>query len=73
MPKNYSFVKRLGRGAEGDVWLAVDGDTNSLVAVKMVPRGPPTWRLTMIGREVRRCGGLAWYAGMLGAVQRVMR
>lgn len=35
MPSQYSFVKRLGRGAQGDVWLAVDGDSNSLVAVKV--------------------------------------
>ncbi|KAI8463878.1 MAG: kinase-like domain-containing protein [Monoraphidium minutum] len=53
MPSNYSFVKRLGKGTQGDVWLAVDSETNTLVAVKLVPRGPPAWRLTMIGREAR--------------------
>ncbi|GBF89249.1 hypothetical protein Rsub_02126 [Raphidocelis subcapitata] len=60
MPKNYGFVKRLGRGAQGEVWLAVDDESNEMVAVKLIPRGPPAWRLTMIGREARmmaRLGG----------------
>jgi serine/threonine protein kinase len=35
MPSNYSFVKRLGKGSQGDVWLAVDSDANQLVAVKV--------------------------------------
>jgi hypothetical protein len=35
MPSQYSFVKRLGKGTQGDVWLAVDGTTNGLVAVKV--------------------------------------
>jgi len=35
MPSNYSFVKRLGRGTQGDVWLAVDSKNNELVAVKV--------------------------------------
>ncbi|KIZ02564.1 hypothetical protein MNEG_5396 [Monoraphidium neglectum] len=81
LPSNYSFIKRLGKGTQGDVWLAVDSKTNRLVAVKaprhasfdspfkqpppflapgprlllpqLVPRGPPAWRLTMVGREAR--------------------
>ena len=35
LPGNYSFVKRLGEGAQGQVWLAVNNDTNELVAVKV--------------------------------------
>lgn len=35
LPSNYSFVKRLGKGTQGDVWLAVDSNSNQLVAVKV--------------------------------------
>lgn len=35
LPGNYSFAKRLGAGAQGEVWLAVDNDTNDLRAVKV--------------------------------------
>jgi hypothetical protein len=57
LPSNYTFVKRLGRGAQGDVWLAVESQTQTYVAVKIVPRGPPACRVTMLGRAVGGGGG----------------
>eukprot|EP00879_Flechtneria_rotunda_P014356 GHRR01014996.1.p1 GENE.GHRR01014996.1~~GHRR01014996.1.p1 ORF type:complete len:334 (+),score=99.83 GHRR01014996.1:698-1699(+) len=53
LPPQYKFVKRLGKGTEGDVWLCTDTVRNCMVAVKLVPRGPPAWRLNMVGREGR--------------------
>ncbi|KAF8068177.1 CIPK28 [Scenedesmus sp. PABB004] len=53
MPPQYKFVRRVGKGTEGDVWLATDSTRGCLVAVKLVPRGPPGWRLAMVGREAR--------------------
>lgn len=53
LPPQYGFVKRIGQGTEGDVWLCTDSERNCMVAVKLVPRGPPAWRLAMVGREGR--------------------
>jgi hypothetical protein len=35
------------------VWLAVDEEQQSWVAVKLIPRGAPAWQLEMAGREFR--------------------
>lgn len=39
------------QGAEGEVWLGVDDQTQSMVAVKLIPRGAPAWKLDMARRE----------------------
>ena len=43
MPSNYRFVKRLGKGSQGDVWLAVDAEANQLVAVKVREGAAEVW------------------------------
>lgn len=53
LPSRYKFVRELGAGAEGEVWLAVDEEQQSWVAVKLIPRGAPAWQLEMAGREFR--------------------
>lgn len=44
-------VLLLLQGAEGEVWLGVDAESQSMVAVKLIPRGAPAWKLDMARRE----------------------
>jgi serine/threonine protein kinase len=43
---NLRFVQELGRGAFGSVVLALDDDSNQLVAVKKLPRASVQSRYT---------------------------
>jgi serine/threonine protein kinase len=43
---NLRFVQELGRGAFGSVVLALDADSNQLVAVKKLPRASVQSRYT---------------------------
>ncbi|WIA11167.1 hypothetical protein OEZ85_011300 [Tetradesmus obliquus] len=67
LPPQYKFVKRLGKGTEGDVWMCTDEQRNCMVAVKLVPRGPPAWRLAMVAREGRMLARLG--AGHINIVR----
>lgn len=57
---DYEVLKQLGHGADGSVWLCKDLVSRKLVAVKVVPRGAPAWKLGMLGTEAKhlaRLGG----------------
>lgn len=41
----------LPQGAEGEVWLGIDAQSQSMVALKLIPCGAPKWKLDMARRE----------------------
>lgn len=55
------------QGTEGTVWLCTDEQRNCMVAVKLIPRGPPAWRLSMVAREGRMLARLG--AGHINIVR----
>jgi serine/threonine protein kinase len=55
------------QGAEGEVWLGVDEETQSMVALKFIPRGAPAWKLDMARREFSMLAQLG--AGHLNIVR----
>lgn len=57
----------MTQGAEGEVWLGVDEETQSMVALKFIPRGAPAWKLDMARREFSMLAQLG--AGHLNIVR----
>ena len=64
---NFTVVKKLGDGGEGEVWLCIDEEVAQLVAVKLMRRELPAWKQVMIMREIQIQSQLA--AGHPGLVE----
>lgn len=58
MVPGYDLEYRLGRGAYGEVWLAVDGNTRRRVAIKFYNRSGGV-DVSMLAREVEKLARLA--------------
>jgi serine/threonine protein kinase len=61
---NLQFVQELGKGAFGSVVLAIDADSNQLVAVKKLPRASVQSRYTeseLINHRLVTCH---WFASV---------
>ena len=57
----YQLQRQLGRGGRGEVWMAIDQQTNEQLAIKRLPEelvGDPT-ALNDLQREVQKSGGLS--------------
>jgi serine/threonine protein kinase len=48
----YESIERLGRGAEGEVWLCRDVETDEVVAIKLIRRLSEPWHLKMVEHEI---------------------